>query len=214
MTWIGLSILSHNTAFQYNYRELEKELKLRSDEVNKLQLIIIETKKDMNMNKLKSICQSNVTQLDIPPVLQADASVQVSLPMDRPQVRDAQVSPLRSAATVSKSVMTSSPVTHRRSHRRTYSDGDALSQQKRLQSDDHFTCTIDLDSCQVSLRSVSGNFHKSTPGKETNSQRVSMNEREYSCGCMLWQRKAKTLHKQLNAASEQVMLSIGNKGMF
>ena len=213
MIWIGLSALSHSNAFQYNYRELEKELKLRSDEVNKLQLIIIETKKDMNMNKLKSVCQSNVTQLDIPPVSQADASVQASLPMDRPQVRDAQVSPLRSAATVSKSVMTSSPVTHRRSHRRTYSDGDALSQQKRLQSDDHFTHTIDIDSRQISLRSVSGNFHKSIPGKETNSQRVSMNEREYSCDCILWQHKAKTLHKQLNAASEQVMLSIDNEGM-
>lgn len=200
------------SAFQYNHRELEKELKLRSDEVNKLQLMIVETKKDMIMNKLKFVCRSNVTQLDIPPVSQADASVQASLPMDRPQVRDAQVSPLRSAAAVSKSVMTSPPVTHRRSHRRTYSDGDALSQQKQLQSDDHFTHTIKVDLCQISSKSISGNFHKSTPGKETNSQRVSVNERECSCSC-IWQRKAKTLHKQLNAASEQVMLSIGNEGM-
>jgi hypothetical protein len=196
VAWIAHS----NVLLLLSHRELEKELNLRSDEVNSLKLMIIEVKKDMNVNKLKSVRQSTVTQLDIPPVSQADASVQASLPMDKPQVRDAQVSPLRSTTAVSKSVMTSPCMTHRRSHRRTCSDGDALSQQKRSQSNDHFTHTVKIDLS-------SKNFHKSTPGKETNSQGVSVNEREHSCGC-IWQRKAKTLHRQLNAASEQVMLPV------
>ena len=174
--------------------------------------MIVETRKDMNVNKMKSLCHSNVTRLDIPPVSQADASVQASLPMDKPEMRDAQVSPQRSIAAISKSVMPTPPLTHRRSHKQTYSDGDALLLQKQLQSsieDDHFTQTFKVDLSQTSSRRISGKLHKSTLEKETSSQKVPMNEREYNCNCM-WQQKTKTLHRQLNAVSEQVILSISN----
>ena len=191
---------------------LEKELELRSDEVNKLQVMIEEMKRDLNLNKMKALCQSSVTRLDILPVSQADASVQASLPMDKPEMRDAQVSPLRSVATVSRSAI-ATPMTYRRTHKRTYSDGDTLLQQKQLQSpsieDDHFIHSFKVDLSQTSSKRIPGKPHKPTLEKETTSQRVPMNQREHSCSCM-WQRKAKSLHRQLNAASEQVMLSISN----
>ena len=170
--------------------------------------MIIEMKKYMNVNKMKTLCQSSVTRLDILPISRADASVQTSLPMDKPEMRDAQVSPLRSVAAISRSVTATSMI-HRSSHKRTYSDGDALLQQKRLQlsiKDDHFGHTFKADLSQTSSRGISGKPHKPTLEKETTSQKVPMDERECSCSCV-WQRKAKTLHKQLNVASEQVMLS-------
>ena len=172
--------------------------------------MIVETRKDMNVNKMKSLCHSSVTRLDILPVSQADVSVQASLPMDKPEMRDAHVSPLKSIAAVSKSVITTPPLTHRRSHKRTYSDGDA--QQKQLQScieDNHFTRTFKVDLSQTSSRRVSGKLHKFTIGKETSFQKVPMNKREHCCSC-IWQQKAKTLHRQLNAVSEQVILRFSN----
>ena len=191
-------------------RELEKELKLRSDEVNKLQLTIAETKRDMHVKKMQTLCQSNITKLDIPSISQADASVQASLPVSKPEMREAQVSPLKSITTVSKSIMTSPPVTHR-SHKRTYSDGDVLLQQKQLLAsvEDNY---IKIDLCQTSSRRISGKLCKSALEKQKGSQTVPTSEREYGCNS-IWHHKAKSLHRQLNATSEQVMLGVSSPGM-
>ena len=220
-------VWKHVYRYIYLNRELEKELKLHCDEVNKLQLTITEIR-DTDVNKMKKLCKSSVTKVDIIPVSQADiipvsrtdASIQVSLPVNKPEMKDAQVSPLRSVVANSSDAI-ATPTTRRRSRKRTYSDGEILIQQKRLPSSTHgdlFTHSfIDSkqDSGHISSRRISGKPHKSTLEKERRPHKIPFNDTECSCSyhkCM-WQHKAKCLQQRLNVASEQVTMLCTVSGM-
>lgn len=157
------------------------------------------------MKRVKELSQSNIVKVDILPVSRTDALVQASLPVDKPQLKDAQVSPLRSIASNSRNAVTT-PITNRRYHKRTYSDGDILVQRKHLQlseQNDYLSNTSKQDSGHTSSKRMYTQHCKSTAEMYLDSVECS-----HSCYKCQWLYKAKTLQKQLNAASKQVMCSV------
>lgn len=194
--------------------ELEEELKLCQEEVFKLQLTIKEKEKHIQINKMKNLCKTSRTEVTINPASRVDSSVQVSFPMNKPTMKDAQVSTQR----FSTSTFGTAPLAQT-SHRRTYSDGEVLVQRTVAQNVHFFPIDassgdvepqlhVDDASHSSSKRSL-GALHGHTVEKERMSHKSSNQSREHNCSChpCVWQQKAKSLQQRLKTLSEQVIFT-------
>lgn len=176
----------------------------------RLQSMVTEMKRGMHVKTAKNLCRSSITELDIPPVSQVNSSVQVSLPVNKPEMKDAQVSLQRSTASNSRNV--SINVIQRWSHRRTYSDGEVFVASNAQHG--HITPNFvnshnagqQSDSrTHPSSRKTSVKIHSCTPEIDSTSYKSSQ---KHSCSYQqcAWQHKAKSLQQRLRAVSEQVMM--------
>lgn len=188
-------------------RELEEELNLRHVEVLKLQSMVKEINKDVQRKKMKNLYKSRSMEVDIMPVLKVNSSVQVSLPINKPVMKDAHVSTQQFSISPSSNVSITQNM-----HRRTYSDGDVLLQRKDDCSFPEVRRYIGIEpqlggASHVSSLQTLEELHGHTLEKERTTLRSYQNNRK--CNCVyqrcVWQYKAKSLQLRLKTLSEQVM---------
>ena len=190
-------------------RELEKRLKVHREELMKLQSMVSEMERSMHVKKDTKLCKLVRSEVSIAAVSRVDASVQVSLPVKKATVKDAQVSTHMSDNCDSSGLSVSSA---QGTHRRTYSDGETIVRKRMSQTvylNPKSTSLEDGSSLRqiekvVSLRRPLNKVHATREGPAHGSSQRTCREQGPSHHQCVWQHKARSLQQRLKAVSEQV----------
>ena len=174
---------------------------MHREEVTELQSTINEIKKmrrEEEVRRMSRLGKFTRTEVDIAPLARVTTAVQVSLPLIKLEMKDAQVS-TNSIRNFSPSNVAIPEV--QRTHKRTRSDGEVLFRRSlTLDSNDNSTTAC------CSSGKASEKLQRHTSEKQRTTHKSSLQSREHRCSYhqCLWLNKAKSLQHRLKTVLEQV----------